>query len=164
MATKFTEVYDRFFDKITDDMYLELTELDTKKDCQSLLINAIPKFEFPKKPLTYELMKNDDEFSYEDDVSLFKEDLSLEEINILASLMLEEWLQRQITSIDNTRQKYYGSSFKLTSQAAHLNALMKLQEQIQTSNKKQQRLYGRRETGADGAIRSRWSVFNTYGN
>ena len=159
MATKFTEVYDRFFDKITDDMYLELTELDTKKDCQSLLINAIPKFEFPKKPLTYELMKND-----EDDASLFKEDLSLEEINILASLMLEEWLQRQITSIDNTRQKYYGSSFKLTSQAAHLNALMKLQEQIQTSNKKQQRLYGRREADSDGAIRSRWSVFNTYGN
>ena len=117
MATKFNEVYDRFFDSITDDMYIEFTKEDTEKDCQSLLIGAIPKFEFPKKSLVY-------------DETSFLEDLTEEEINILANLMLEGWLQRQITSIDNTKQKYYGNSFKLTSQAAHLTSLMKLKEDI----------------------------------
>ena len=54
MATQFKEIYDIFFDKITDDMYIELTEYDTKKDCQSILISAIPLFEFPKKSLAYD--------------------------------------------------------------------------------------------------------------
>ena len=44
MTTLFQDIYDIFFGKITDDMYLELTEYDTKKDCQSILINAIPLF------------------------------------------------------------------------------------------------------------------------
>jgi hypothetical protein len=48
MSTPFTSVYDRFFSKITDDMYLELTPEDTIKDLRNLLINAIPGFEFPR--------------------------------------------------------------------------------------------------------------------
>ena len=155
MATKFNEVYDRFFDSITDDMYVEFTKEDTEKDCQSLLIGAIPKFEFPKKSLTY---------NEQDETMCFSEDLSEEEINILANLMLEGWLQRQITSIDNTRQKYYGNSFKLTSQAAHLNALMKLKEDIVITNRKLQRLYSRRFVDETGKVKSRWTIFNTYGN
>lgn len=155
MATKFNEVYDRFFDSITDDMYVEFTREDTEKDCQSLLISAIPKFEFPKKSLTYRK---------EEETMCFLEDLSEEEINILANLMLEGWLQRQITSIDNTRQKYYGNSFKLTSQAAHLNALMKLKEDIVITNRKLQRLYSRRFVDETGKVKSRWTIFNTYEN
>lgn len=49
MATSFTTVYNRFLNKITDDMYMELTPLDTVKDLQRLLIDAIPGFEFPRK-------------------------------------------------------------------------------------------------------------------
>jgi len=48
MGTPFTDVYDRFFSKITDDMYLELTPQDTIKDLRNLVINAIPGFEFPR--------------------------------------------------------------------------------------------------------------------
>ncbi|MDY4183313.1 MAG: hypothetical protein SOX92_03355 [Candidatus Onthovivens sp.] len=51
MATSFTTVYNRFLNKITDDMYMELTPLDTVKDLQRLLIDAIPGFEFPRKNL-----------------------------------------------------------------------------------------------------------------
>jgi hypothetical protein len=32
MGTKFTDVYDRFLGKITDDMYMELTPTDTIRD------------------------------------------------------------------------------------------------------------------------------------
>ena len=48
MGTKFTEVYNCFLGKITDDMYLEMTPMDTVKDLQRLLIHAIPGFEFPR--------------------------------------------------------------------------------------------------------------------
>ena len=97
--TQFSEVYSRFFDSITDNMYIEWTEQDTKKDVQNILIASIPGFEFPKISLNYEKMDYDLENFCDD--SYFYEDLSQEEINILVNLMLLNWLQRQITSIEN---------------------------------------------------------------
>lgn len=40
--------------------------------------------------------------------SAFEVDLSSEEINILAILMMNGWLQRQLTSVENVRMKYSG--------------------------------------------------------
>lgn len=51
MGTQFTDIYNRFLGKITDDMYMELTPEDTMRDMRSLLIDAIPGFEFPRKIL-----------------------------------------------------------------------------------------------------------------
>ena len=45
-TTPFSDVYDSFLSKITDDMYMELTEDDTYKMLEDLLISSIPKFEF----------------------------------------------------------------------------------------------------------------------
>lgn len=158
--TQFSKVYDRFFDSITDNMYLEWTEQDTKKDVQNILIASLPGFEFPKKSLEYELFDYN-LMAFADD-SYFYEDLTQEEINIIVNLMLINWLQRQITSIDNTRQKYYGESFKLTSQASHLKSLISLKEDLQKDTRKLQRLYKRRKIDNDGTISSNWSIFNTY--
>lgn len=47
-GTLFSAVYNRFLEKITDDMYMELTPEDTLKDLQRLLIDALPGFEFPR--------------------------------------------------------------------------------------------------------------------
>lgn len=162
MTTLFQDIYDIFFGKITDDMYLELTEYDTKKDCQSILINAIPLFEFPKKPLAYK--KNEVNEETFEDSSFFEQELDTEEKNILATLMLQGWLQRQITSIENTRQKYYGNTFKLTSQANHLQKLITLKDDVRRDSKHLQRLYKRRKIDSDGNVKSAWSMFNTYGN
>jgi hypothetical protein len=49
------------------------------------------------------------------DKSAFDAELTPEEENILAILMRTGWLQRQITSVENTRMKYSGSDFKFTS-------------------------------------------------
>ena len=38
--------------QITDDMYMEWTEEDTKKDLLNILLDAIPGFEFPRFPLS----------------------------------------------------------------------------------------------------------------
>ena len=51
MGTPFTDVYNRFLGKITDDMYVELTPQDTIRDLRNMLIDAIPGFEFPRHNL-----------------------------------------------------------------------------------------------------------------
>ena len=185
MGTQFTTVYNRFLSKITDDMYMELTPEDTIKDLQKLLINAIPGFEFPRKNLNDYILLIDkipqSELTEEDFVigivwgelpednttssyvlvekSYFQSELTTEEINILAILMMEAWVQRQVTSIENTRMKYSGSDFKMTSQANHLSKLLSLLSETQRQSLHMQRLYKRRKLNEKGNYESNWSVF-----
>ena len=156
MFTLFSSVYDRFLGKITDDMYMELTPEDTVKDLRNLLIDAIPGFEFPRKSLEY-IIKDGEGMN---DNSCFLSELSSEEINILAILMMNSWLQRQVTTIENIRMKYSGTDFKMTSQANHLGKLLTLQAETQRQSLHMQRLYKRRKTDSDGNISSNWSVFS----
>ena len=178
MRTKFADVYDRFFGKITDDMYVEVSQEDTIRDLNSLIADAIPGFEFPRKVLTNYVIDvqeiardeiNDDDYiitgyideeqsTFTVDRSYFEADLTSEEINILAILMLIAWTQRQVTSIENTRMKYSGSDFKLTSQANHLAKLLNLLAECQRQSHHMQRLYKRRKTDNEGKISSNWSV------
>ena len=174
MGTLFASVYNRFLGKITDDMYMELTPRDTIRDLQNLLIDAIPGFEFPRKSLEYNILErpidkdsvniqgffieNADGEGYED-ASSFTATLSSEEINILAILMMNSWLQRQVTTIENIRMKYSGTDFKMTSQANHLAKLLTLLKETQRQSLYMQRLYKRRRTNKDGTIRSNWDIF-----
>ena len=182
--TQFTTVYNRFLGKITDDMYLELTPEDTVRDLQNLLLDAIPGFEFPRCNLYdnhIEVVQiQEDLITKEDFVigvvwneegsnelseipkvlverSYFNADLSEEEINILALLMKQSWVQRQVTSIENTRMKYSGSDFKMTSQANHLSKLLSLLEESRRDSFHMQRLYKRRKMTNSG-YQSNWSV------
>ena len=168
MGTKFASVYNRFLGKITDDMYLELTPQDTMRDLQNLLVDAIPGFEFPRKVLSYNIsvqegtegefvIKSAEGISYVDN-SAFDVELTSEEINILAILMMCSWVQRQVTSIELTRQKYSGTDFKMTSQANHLSRLLALLKECQRQSHHMQRLYKRRKTEEDGTIKSNWSI------
>lgn len=155
--TKFATIYNRFLGKITDDMYLELTPEDTIRDLQNLLIDAIPGFEFPRVDLQnyiLDIVEIDEDKVEKDDFVLgvvwndslteeenekvpkvlversrFNVELSSEEINILALLMKQSWVQRQVTSIENIRMKFSGSDFKMTSQANHLAKLLTLLEE-----------------------------------
>ena len=183
--TYFSDIYNRFLGKITDDMYIELTPEDTIKDLRNMLIDAIPGFEFPRANLyDYSIA---DEVKPEDEVvdgefvigiiwddtieiddmgkaplvlvekSEFTADLNSEEINILAILMMTSWLQRQVTSIENTRMKYSGSDFKMTSQANHLQKLLSLLSECQRQSHHMQRLYKRRKINReDKRYQSNW--------
>lgn len=186
MATSFTKVYNAFLDQITDDMQVELTPEDTMKDLQSLLIHGIPQFEFPRKVLSYTIDTEtiEEKDLTEDDFvigiiwneleeesggeptiaqvvverSTFDADLTSEEIFILALIMKCGWLQRQVTSIENTRMKYSGSDFKFTSQANHLAKLLTLLTECQRQSFHFQRLYKRRKIADDGTISSNWGI------
>ena len=162
-------------------MYIELTPEDTVKDLQNLLIDAIPGFEFPRCNLydykievvamAEEELEDDDfilgsawgDLEIENasqvivDKSHFNVELTPEEINILALLMKQAWVQRQVTSIEHTRMKYSGSDFKMTSQANHLSKLLSLLEESRRDSFHMQRLYKRRKL-SDGSYKSNWSV------
>lgn len=185
MGTPFTDIYNRFLGKITDDMYVELTPQDTIRDLRNLIIDAIPGFEFPRHNLYDYIIKT--EIKDEDKVltsdfiiglvwddmpedsinvtprvtiekSEFAAELTSEEINILAILMMCAWVQRQVTSIENTRMKYSGADFKMTSQANHLSKLQSLLGECHRQSHHMQRLYKRRKIIDNGEYRSNWSV------
>lgn len=145
--TSFEYIYDRFLGRITDDMYLEWTEQDTKKDLKNILLDAIPGFEFPRFSL----------FDYDSDTETYNVHLTDEEVNILAILMYNTWLQRQIASVENIRMKYSGSDFKMTSQANHLSKLVDLKKEAERQDRHYQRLYKRRQIlNNRGKIQANW--------
>jgi hypothetical protein len=142
-GTSFTEVYDVFFSKITDDMYMELTYDETRAMCQKLLLSAIPYFEFPRQNLQ----------DYSLEINKFKATLTQEEKNILATYMLVPWLDQQIANADLVRMHYSGSDFKFTSQANHLSKLAALRDKYLVEGKHLQRLYKRRKADENGIMR-----------
>lgn len=166
--TSFALVYDSFLSKLTDDMYLELNELDTYRMLEELLLSAIEKFEFPRINLQdYELLGVIDQTIYngaesnnQDVTAIIYQDgyfnnyLTHQEINILAIYMVVEWLSQQLASIENTRMKYSGSDFKFTSQANHMAKILQLKKDYQREGFHMQRLYKRRIPDKRGVMRS----------
>ena len=164
-GTSFATIYNSFLARVTSDMYMELTELDTFEMLQELLVNAIPRFEFPRVDI----------FDYEEGVltsigtytgvesdyvevpatawvgGSFNSALNIEEINILSLYMVVEWLGQQLASTENTRLKYSGSDFKFTSQANHMAKLKTLVDAAKQDGFHLQRLYKRRKR-VDGKV------------
>lgn len=120
--TPFSVVYDSFLSKITDDMYMELTSQETESMLEELLLSAINKFEFPRVNL-FDMQKTEPIQAetycgyYSDNKTVpciiyqeghFNNELTYEEINILATYMIVEWLGQQLASVENTRMKYSG--------------------------------------------------------
>ena len=167
-TTPFSILYDDFLTKVTDDMYMELDELDTYRLLHELLVTAIHKFEFPRVNLNdYEDEYVEDEGTYcgaesnYDEVKMFimcggrfNVSLTAEEVNIITTYMIVEWLGQQLASVENTRMKYSGSDFKFTSQANHMQKLLALKKDYEREGFHLQRLYKRRIQDKDGIQRS----------
>ena len=141
--TSFTTVYDCFLDKITDDMYMELTPEDTSKMLTGLLKNALPHFEFPRVDI----------YDFNLETGTFNVSLDIEEVHIIAVYMVVEWLGQQLASVENIRMKFSGSDFKFTSQANHIAKLQSLKKEYTREGFHLQRLYSRRKR-VNGKIKS----------
>lgn len=150
--TSFSIVYELFFSKITDDMQMEITEEETKLLTKSLLMNAIPWFEFARHDLS---KINSEEESFE-------EELDSEEINILAVYMVMSWISQQLASVENTRLKQSGKDFSFTSQANHMQKLVTLKKEYEREGFHLQRLYKRRKIDKKGIIRSTFGSIMNY--
>ena len=165
IPTSFSVVYDSFLSKITDDMYLQLTEQETEALLKEMLIVAVHKFEFPRVCLDYEYVneslcktcanyENCQQACKVDKGWIFIYPLTQEEINIISTYMIVEWLGQQLASIENVRMKYSGSDFKFTSQANHMQKILQMKKDYEREGFHLQRLYKRRIRDIDGIYRS----------
>jgi len=81
MATSFDTMEDFFLAGITDDMYMELTEEDTKALLDEILVAALPSFEFPKQSQLHNIDIENRSFTV---------DLTQEEMMIIRQYMIAE--------------------------------------------------------------------------
>lgn len=121
--TSFQVVYDAFLGKMLDDEWANWYEDDIQEDWKSLLLAALPWFKFPRVSLEYDLEEDS-----------FIEDLNNEEIQILATYMKCEWLNRTILTWENVKPLYEERDF---SQA---NLLSKFNEMLSTEKRNAHRL------------------------
>lgn len=96
--TSYWKVYEAFLAKTLEDEWGDWGIEDTEEDMRQLLEGAIPYFKFPR-------------VSLERDESGFIEDLNSEEIQILASYMKCEWLNRSILTWENVKPLYEERDF-----------------------------------------------------
>jgi hypothetical protein len=143
-TTVFSQVYTKFKAKITDDMYMELSPIETDSLLKELLLNALHHFEFPRVDI----------YNYSENLEQFNIRLTAEEQNIIATYMVVEWLSQQLASVENTRMKYSGSDFKFTSQANHMAKLQSMKKEYERLGFHLQRLYKRRKADGAGIMRS----------
>ena len=121
--TSFQVVYDAFLAKMLDDEWANWYEEDVQEDWKALLMGALPWFKFPRTS-----------FEINDDGDAFVEDLSNEEVQILAIYMKCEWLNRTILTWENIKPLYEERDF---SQA---NLLSKFNETLAAEKKNAARL------------------------
>ncbi len=187
--TPFQTIYDAFLSSITDDMYMEWGEEETYADIKNIFLSAMSGFQFPRFKLydyheegdkigtrieRVEIEKSEDpdgEPEFEEieievyaETDAFNTELTQEEINIFAHLMLVEWINRQLASVDVTRQAYGSRDFEFTSQANHLDKLIKLKESFSKEATRLQRLYTRRKMDSNGLFVPNYQGFGGKNN
>ena len=116
--TSYGEIYEIFSQKITDYKLLELSDNDVREMLHGWMISAIAKFKRCKTDLS----------DRNDELYRFNSDLLDIEKEILAELMVGEWLAPQLNSVLFTSQFYGGKEEKFFSQSNHLNTLTELKE------------------------------------
>ena len=122
MGTNLQDVYDAFLAKMLEDEWTGWDkEEEVKKDWKAILESAIPYFKFPKKSLAFS-------------GDSFVEKLNNIEIQILATYMKVEWLNRTILTWENVKPLYYEKDF---SQA---NLIDKFRQLLEREEKKAHRL------------------------
>jgi hypothetical protein len=114
-------VYDAFLAKMLEDEWANWDMEEIEQDWRAILDGALPYFKFPRVSLDIQ----DDSFV---------DDLDNEEIQILASYMKCEWLNRTILTWENVKPLYEERDF---SQA---NLLDKFQSLLEKEEKKAKQL------------------------
>lgn len=140
MATPFIKIYDAFLARITADEWTLEEELAiVERDWQELLKIAIFRFKYPRIDLEVEAITSENLDSEETQYQ-FVNDLTNDEIQLLALYMKHEWVKRCIASWENIRQLYADKDF---SQANHLDKLNKLEAAIELEVRRAEGVYDR---------------------
>lgn len=125
--TSINKVYNAFLSKVLEDEYAHWTWEEVSRDLEELLEIAITWFKFPRHSL-------------EHNEHYFEDDLSIQEIQILATYMKVEWTNRCIMSYENIKPLYEERDF---SQANLLDKLGDTLERERSAAKQLEAVYYR---------------------
>ena len=131
MATSYEEIYNLAANKITDPEIALLLPEDIEELFHGYLISAIHKFRKCKNDLS----------NRDDELRQFNVDLLDVEKEILAILVVREWLQPQLYSALLTKQVFSDKEQKYYSQSSHLSELRALDETLKIEAQKLSRDY-----------------------
>ena len=131
MATSYEEIYNLAANKITDPEIALLLPEDIEELFYGYLISAIPKFRKCKNDLS----------DRDDELRQFNVDLLDVEKEILAILVVREWLKPQLYSALLTKQVFSDKEQKYYSQSSHLSELRALDETLKIDAQKLSRDY-----------------------
>lgn len=150
-ATPFLKVYDAFLARITADEWTLEEELAiVERDWQELLKMAIARFKYPRVSLDYEEVTiATDDVAPQLRIYQFKEELSNDEIQLLAVYMKHEWVKRCVASWEHIGQLYTSKDF---SAANHLDKLNDLESNVKREVEEQQDIYDRSRGKAPAEI------------
>ena len=114
MGTPYQKIYEAFLVKLPsdNDEWDGWLREEAEEDMRHILESAIPYFKFPR-------------ISLERDENGFTNELKSEEIEIIATYMKCEWLNRQILSLENIGPQYDERDYSPANQLAKLNELLK---------------------------------------
>lgn len=131
----FEDVYTQFLRDITSITLAELSNEEIQAECESLLMNAITQFKFPKVSLQYE---QDETGRY-----YFTDNVTQAEISVLLLHMGVGWIKYQLLNEDNFTPQYYDSTTRTYSKSAMIAQLNRLYENLEKKAKSREYDYGR---------------------
>lgn len=117
MGVPLQKVYDAFLTKMLEDEWLNWTQEEIEQDFRSILASAIVYFKFPRHSL-----------KIDEDTNSFSDDLDDREVEILATYMKVEWLNRTILTWENVKPLYVERDFSQANLIDKLKALLEREE------------------------------------
>lgn len=131
MATTYDKIYNRALAKIQDFDLANLPDRDLEEMLHDWLMAAIAKFRQCKNDLS----------DRDEELRQFNVDLEDEEVEILAIMVVREWLAPQVHSALLTKQIFGGKEENYFSQSAHLKQLMDADTSLRVEAQKLSRDY-----------------------
>lgn len=120
MATPYEDVYQYFLSKISDYVFLRMSDEELKETLHIYLKTAINQFEASSIDLSLR----------DDMLEEFQEDLPEKEIDILAGLMVVAYLKSRLLASENYKLAMADSDYKIYSQANHIKELSALYKEM----------------------------------
>lgn len=118
--TSYDILYERCLAKCEDPQLAMLPEEDLEEMLHGYMVSAIAKH----RKCEHDLSDRDEELKQ------FNSDLSDLEIEILAILMLREYISQHLHSVTNVLQVFSGKETKWFSQAAHIAELREMDDRL----------------------------------
>lgn len=129
--TPFSDVYDAFLAKINEDEWDNWLTEEAERDWRQIMESALPRFKFPR----VDLSRTDEGFNG---------DLDSEEIQVIATFMKVEWMNRCVLTWENIKPLYVERDF---SQANLLDKLKASLESERLAAEKLESIYYRSRKG-----------------